>query len=608
MKFGDLFLLFVNIYEKNSEYIMCLIKRNLSRRIFMKHRSKTLMTGLSIIILLIIASWSSGLFSKSQRDFYAAVGHNLKLFGEVYKKTANNYVMEVDPEKFMRAGIDGMMDELDPYSIYLEQEAQDDIEIMTRGKYYGVGMRISKRNGWPTVAQQPFPNSPSEKAGIREGDQIIEINGESTKDLSLNQTASRLRGKKKGSTVEIKIKRVGVEEPMTFSLVRDEIVVSNIQYSGFVEPGIGLIRLNVFNRGAEKQVNQAIESLLDQGMEALIFDLRTNPGGLLDVAVAVADNFVSKGELVVYTKGRDPNSTKEYRTTKSPIFGSLPLVVLVNEYSASASEIVAGAMQDLDRGVVIGKPTFGKGLVQTVLPISRTATGQTSLKLTTAKYYLPSGRLIQKPDIFKTGESSVFWSKESVEDEAPKPEEEEKFYTRNGRNVKGGGGINPDIESENKETTSYVNELLRQSMFFNFSLEYASNHPELSEEIPVDDTLLNEFFTFVDSLEFEFEPDGLSVLKELEKVAKDGEYYQDIKGPIDELQATFDGVKTKEKDKSLEDVRYILKRELTAKVLGDDAAYTTSFERDSTLQKAVEILKDRDEYNRILGIQTASSQ
>jgi len=447
-----------------------------------KNKKFAIILGSAVLTLLVV--WSTGLFSSSRRDFYATVQRNIKIFGEVYKETAKNYVEEIDPEKFMHAGINGMMDQIDPYSVFLEKEAQDDIEIMTRGKYYGVGMRITNRNSWPTVAEQPFANSPAEKAGIREGDQIIEINKKSTKGLSLSKTAARLRGRKKGSTVEIKIHRIGVAEPITFSLVRDEIVVSDIQYSGFVEPGVGLVKLNVFNRGAEKQVKNAIEDLMDQGVESLILDLRNNPGGLLDVAVSILGNFVSRGEMVVYTKGRNPNSSKDYRTSDSPVFGSLPLVVLVNEYSASASEIVAGAIQDLDRGVIVGEPSFGKGLVQTVLPIDRSAEGEVSLKLTTAKYYLPSGRLIQKADVFKHGPQSVLWSPEEdasgEAEDSSKANNDKKFFTHNGRVVNGGGGIKPDVETKNKNTTLYVGELMRQSLFFNFSLQYAAAHPELS--------------------------------------------------------------------------------------------------------------------------------
>ncbi len=574
-------------------------------------KHKTILITL-LLSLFVFGAVSTGLSSKSEHDFYADVVRNLKIFGQVYKHTANNYVEDIDPEKFMRAGINGMLDELDPYSVYLEREAQDDIEIMTRGKYFGVGMRITLRNGWPTVAEQPFPNSPAEKAGIREGDQIIEIDGTTTKGLSLSKTAAKLRGQEKGSTVVIKIKRISQDEPLTFRLVRDEIVVSDIQYAGFVEPGIGLIKLNVFNRGAEKQVADAIEELLDEGMQGLILDLRGNPGGLLDVAVSVAGNFLPKGEMVVYTQGRNANSSKEYHTTRSPLYETMPLAVLVNGFSASASEIVAGSIQDLDRGVVIGEPTFGKGLVQTVLPISRSSEGEVSLKLTTAKYYLPSGRLIQKPEVFNKGQNSVFWGEDeetqgsiAVEDSL-ETSAAEIFYTRNGRKVNGGGGVNPDIESENPGTTRYVAELLRKSMFFNFSLQYAADHQELAEDFQVTDEILAEFNTFIAENEFDYEPAGMEQLSELEKIAKEEEYFEAMETSIKQMRGKFKDVKVEEKKKSTEDVKYILKRELMAKLYGTDAAYATSFDRDVILNKAVEVLKNKEEYNRILGIQTVA--
>lgn len=583
-------------------------------------RKQKLYFSVSLIGVLLVTCWSTGLFSKSERDFYAAVGRNLKIFGQVYKQTANNYVEEIDPQKFMRAGINGMLDELDPYSVFLEQEAQDDIEIMTRGKYYGVGMRISKRNGWPTVAEQPFPNSPSEKAGIREGDMIIQIDGESTKSLTLSKTAARLRGREKGSTVIIKIRRVGVDEPLSFTLIRDEIEVSDIQYSGFAQPGIGLIKLNVFNRGAEKQVSDAVEELMDRGMESLILDLRGNPGGLLDVAVSVAGVFVPKDEMVVYTQGRTPNSSKEYRTSENTPFASLPLVVLVDKYSASASEIVAGAIQDLDRGVIIGEPTFGKGLVQTVMPIDRSSEGEVSLKLTTAKYYLPSGRLIQKADVFKHGRDSVFWGEDTGDATADEDVEEtedadvdsvvekkeitpaKKYATRNGREVVGGGGVTPDVPCENPNTTRYVAELLRKSMFFNFSLEYAVKHPELSSKIEITDELLNEFGKFAESKNFDYEPAGMSQLKELEKIAKAEGYDSEIAASLQQVREQYKIVKIKEREKSAADIKYLLKRELAAKLQGTDAAYATSFDRDETLKKAIEIINDRERYNTILAV------
>ncbi len=563
----------------------------------MKKYFKSILATASIISIVFIIGWSTGLHCQNNQDLYSETRQNIKIFGEIYKETFDHYVEDIDPEAFMRAGINGMLDKLDPYTVFLEKEGKENLKLMTEGKYYGVGMRITIRNGWPTCAEQPFPNSPAQKAGIREGDQIIEIDGESTKGLSLNETASRLRGEEKGSKVTIKIRRVGADKPIQMTLIRDEIVISDIQYKGMVEPGIGLINLNVFNRGAAEQVRNALEQLLNQGMEALILDLRGNPGGLMDVAVDVAGNFVDKGELVVYTKGRSADRHKEYHTTGTPIFSSMPLVILVDQYSASASEIVAGAIQDLDRGVIIGTETFGKGLVQSVMPLDRR--GEKQLKMTTAKYYLPSGRLIQRPEVFERGKGSVFLNKDSSSSETDSVNND-IYYTRNGRKVRGGGGIKPDIKSKNPTTTRYVSMLRFKSMFFNFSLKYAADHADLPRDFEVDDQMLNNFFNFIEENDFNYEPDGMAELDSLESIAKSKNYSEQFIELLGDLREHFKNVEEQERRESIEDIEYMIKRELTAKLFGNDASYVTSFERDETLQQAVSLVKNKERYEKIL--------
>jgi len=563
----------------------------------MKKYFKGILTTASIISIIFVIGWSTGLHCQNNKDLYSETRRNIQIYGEIYKETFDHYVEDIDPEAFMRSGINGMLDKLDPYTVYLEKEGKENLKLMTEGKYYGVGMRITIRNGWPTCAEQPFPNSPAQKAGIREGDQIIEINGESTKGLSLNETASRLRGEEKGSKVTIKIRRVGIEKPIQMTLIRDEIVISDIQYKGMVEPGIGLINLNVFNRGAAKQVRNALEELLNQGMEALILDLRGNPGGLLDVAVDVASNFLNEGELVVYTKGRSADRNKEYHTSGTPIFSSMPLVILVNQYSASASEIVAGAVQDLDRGVVIGTETFGKGLVQSVIPLDRR--GEKQLKMTTAKYYLPSGRLIQRPEVFERGKGSVFLDTGSDSSETDSVNHE-SYYTENGRRVRGGGGVKPDIKSKNPKTTRYVSMLRYKSMFFNFSLKYAADHEDLSRDFEVDDEMLDTFFEFVDENDFDYKPAGMAELDSLENIAKNKDYSDQFIEHLGNVRKQFESVEKEDREESIDDIKYMIKRELTAKLFGNDASYVTSFKRDETLQEAVSLLKEKQRYENIL--------
>ena len=566
----------------------------------MKNNRKIIYILLFVFIVVVAAGSFSVLQSKSVKDIYTEVRWNLTVYGQIYKVLNERYIEEIDPEKFMRAGVEGMLNRLDPYTVYLEPEGQDEIQIMTRGKYYGVGMKIVVRNGWATVAEAPFPNSPSFRAGIREGDQIIEIDGDSTKGLQLSETASKLRGQEKGSEVTIKIRRIGEEKPLTFTLIRDEIVVSDIDYAGFIEPGIGLIELTHFNRGAGRQVKEAIETLNDQGLEALILDLRGNPGGLLDVSVSVADCFVPKGELIVYTKGRTPKTTQEYRAQRVPEAGSIPVVVLIDGFSASASEIVSGAIQDLDRGVIMGSESYGKGLVQTVIPLDRR--GKSQIKMTTAAYYMPSGRLIQRQDIFDRGPQTVFYSEEEKNEEKA---EEEKFYTKNGRLVLGGGGIKPDIKVENQRTTMYVINLLRRSMFFNFSLNYVSDHASLQEDFEITDDILTSFFDFTKEKEFEYKPLGVAELESLEEAAKEQKYYDQMETSFAQIREQFKDVKEKDKQESLDQIKLVLKREITGKLFGSDAATRVMFSNDSTLIKAVELLKDTVKYGEILSGQVA---
>jgi carboxyl-terminal processing protease len=567
--------------------------------------------------------------SEAKQDPYYQAMKNIRLFGQIYQEINDRYIEEIDPEKFIRAGINGMLDRLDPYTVFLEEDGKDELEIITRGKYFGVGMRIQIRNGWATVGEQPFPDSPAARAGIREGDQIIEIDGQSTRGMKIADTAHKLRGTEKGSEVVLKIRRVGEEHSLTFTLLRDEIKVTDIQFSGMIAPGIGLIRLSSFNRDAGEQIRGEIQKLKDQGLEGLVFDLRGNPGGLLESAVSVAENFIAKGDMIVFTEGRGEYHRQDYRARKEPVLGSLPLVLLVDGYSASSSEIVAGAIQDLDRGVLIGSPTFGKGLVQTVIPLDRR--GDVQLKVTTMQYYTPSGRNIQKPDVFNYGPQSVFLNgnaemavdgePEAVEDPEWQDEEEEggpvvsaaadpaaeekkparSYLTRNQRVVLGGGGLKPDIEIESAKISRYELELLRRSMFFNFSLDYAAAHPKLDRNFEVNDALLEEFTAFCRQKKFDYKPDGYADLEKLEKSGKEGGYLSRIEKHLEAIKTEFEAVKERDRLAAKEDLKLALKMEIAGKLFGRDQYWQAYFAGDSTVTRSVAILKDKDAYNKLLG-------
>ncbi|NIW80292.1 MAG: PDZ domain-containing protein, partial [Calditrichae bacterium] len=325
-------------------------------------------------------------------DVYHKIDKGLFYLKEVFEKLSHNYVDEIDPKELSESAIDGMLEEFDPYTVFFEDPGSHQMRMITRGKYGGVGMEIGIQNDRITVIA-PMEDTPAKKAGIQAGDIIIKIDGISTEELSLEEASQKLRGKV-GTEVTIEIERPGIETPITLELTRQEIVLNDVTYADFIESNTVYIKLSAFSDKAGRELKQAIRQLQSQKpIHRIILDLRGNPGGLLTSAVEVADIFLPAGELVVSTRGFHENEN-EFLTKDSPLLATQPLVILVNQSSASASEIVAGAIQDLDRGVLVGKETFGKGLVQKVYPIDKIS--QSYLKITTAKYYTPSGRSIQK--------------------------------------------------------------------------------------------------------------------------------------------------------------------------------------------------------------------
>jgi len=544
-----------------------------------------------IVFVIFFGGWIAKETNTSGSDYYFEVSKNIDLFGKVYKEIATRYVEEIDPEKFMKSGIIGMLRTLDPYTVFIEQEGNDELQIMTTGKYGGVGMRISKREGWPTIVEPPFEGTPAAKAGIREGDKIIEVDGVSTEKLSITETAQRLRGEV-GTEVNIKIRRIGEEKVLEFRLIRAEINISDVSYAGFIEDKIGYIRLGHFSRFAGKQVHDSIAVLKNKGMESLILDLRSNPGGLLESAVQVAENFIKKGDLIVYTEGRASGTNIKYYSKKTPIWEEKPLIILVDNYSASASEIVAGAVQDLDRGLIIGSPTFGKGLVQTVIPLTKQGT---SLKITTAKYYIPSGRLIQKPDFIM--KKDIVWGYDR-QDTTKK--EEDEYFTVAKRKVHGNGGIVPDIKVESQEPSLFVSNLIMKSMFFNFALEYASDHKSLSKDFVVNDKIISDFKEFLKSKNFTYKTEIENHLEKLEDIIKEEKYPESVFNSFRQLSNSIEKAKEQDFEKNLDVIKWNLKTEIAAKLWGTRGKFESEFQWHPEIKKAVEVLSNQEQYTSFL--------
>ncbi len=553
-------------------------------------KKKLISISLLVICVLGVSASFSSRGNESEKDYLNKVRKNTILFGEVYKHIAHKYVENIDPEKLMRVGINAMLDAVDPYTVLIERDDNVQLQIITQGKYGGVGMLVGTRqDGFPTVVEPPYEGTPAMKAGIREGDKIIEIEGVNVKGMSSSEVAPKLRGEK-GTTVNIKISREGEPEPLEFRLVRAEIVVNDIEYAGLVDERVGYIKLTRFTRNAGREIRNAIRDLNQQGMQGLILDLRNNPGGLLEAAVAVSDALVSKGELIVSTKGKVEETMQEYFSEQSAVLGALPLVVMINGFSASASEIVSGAVQDLDRGVLVGRSSFGKGLVQSVVGLTRDA----NLKLTTAKYYLPSGRLIQRE---KYSQDILL---EFTDSSLPRVDSTFAFSTAAGRGVEGGGGVHPDVMVEADTLTDYQAALIRQSMMFNYASLYANTHENLSKDFQITQEMLNDFKKFLKDRDFEFNSEVREQLEALREAAKSNALGEKLDDSLNALEAQIAASERDYFQENIEFIKHELAMEISAKLWGTKSKIEVSFSQDNDLKEALDILKNTERYEAIL--------
>jgi carboxyl-terminal processing protease len=502
---------------------------------------------------------------------------NIKTYNKILANVYDKYVEDVDSEDLIFSSIDGMMQALDPHSSFLKASDYEDLMLDTQGKYGGIGISIDIRDEWLTVVS-PIEGTPAFKLGIRAGDRIVKIEGETTKGITTSEAASKLRGRK-GTTVHITIRRQGEPLPLELDIERDVIELKSVPYAAHVKDGVGYIRLTRFSEESTNEVHAGIEKVLSEGAESIVFDLRYNHGGLLTQAVAISNQFLDRGSLIVYTQGRHTSDRTEYRATEKPALSKdVPVVVLVNEASASASEIVAGALQDDGRAVILGELTYGKGLVQTLIPLSPDA----SLKLTTAKWYTPSGRCIQKP--WKADEDDLSLA-EAAADDGDEMEAD----------AAAAGGILPDVEVETEPGTRYAFELVRQNHFFRFAVSYSSDH-EIARDFRATPDVVDAFRSYLDEQEFDYETEAQLQIDRLRELGEQDGYDAATLAAIDALEKRVEVEKSRDFERNLDYVIFGIEREIQSKVWGIEAAYEVSLRNDKQFDAAVALLEDHDAY------------
>lgn len=516
-------------------------------------------------------------------DIYFLIKKNFTIFSEVYREISLEYVDEVDPEKLMRKGIDAMLESLDPYTVMVDEAQQQNMEIISRGSYGGVGLDVGFRDG-QIVVIAPIEGYSAYRKGIRAGDVIVEVDGVSVRDLMPEEVQELINGEL-GSNVTLTIERYGLENPIEFELERQRIEVKNVAYAGLVgDPReVGYILLNRFSKGAAGEVRQAIEDLTSGNqLDGMILDLRNNPGGLLEEAVATVDKFIPQNEMVVETRGRQSKHNNLFKTQETPVLPDMPLVVLQNGGSASASEIVAGAFQDLDRAVIMGEQSFGKGLVQTITQLSY----NTALKMTISRYYIPSGRSIQSITYTHDDDNSAVLKPDSLRKE---------FKTRNGRIVYDGDGIAPDINVDDQEPSLLVTSLLKENLFFNFANQYASKHDSLDDSLGSDE-LYNQFTAFVSQEDFQYQTPSEQHLSKIDSLLNG----IDGKEQLQELGKIIEEKKKRQFEQERSDLEKRLYLELIARYKGQQGQTAAWLPHDQVVNQAITILRNNGQYNSIL--------
>lgn len=541
-----------------------------------------------IILLALLPVQIISLQAQNHNNF--EISKSLDIYASLFKELNLNYVDDINPAELNEIAIKAMLRELDPYTVFVPEADIENFQLMTTGEYGGIGSLIQQIDGKVTISE-PYEGFPAQKAGLIPGDKILKINGVDTEDKNTSEVSELLKGQP-GSTLNLLIDREGEDKPLEKTLIREKIKLDNIPYHTVFDNGIGYILLSGFTQKAASEMKEIFMAMREkQVLKGLIIDLRGNGGGLLNEAVDICNLFVDKGELIVATRGKTADKTSVHRTRQAPVDKDIPVVVLVNEASASASEIVAGALQDLDRAVIIGQRTFGKGLVQNVVPLSY----NTQLKVTVAKYYIPSGRCIQVIDYTKirNGEAQETDSVVAT------------FKTRNGRVVFDGKGISPDIIMDEKSFSAVSANLYAGNFIFKYANHFARNNKNIPEAaaFKITNDIYDDFMQFVDEHHFTYTTESERMITKMREIASEEAYIDAVNPQLEALEQELINYKKNDIRKHREEIEELLKMEIAQRYYFQKGKIIAALDNDPDLEKAFEVIQDTSRYQQILSPQ-----
>ena len=549
--------------------------------------------GIIVAIVLITVAFF-GFKSGDDRNFQIA--KNLDIFNSIVKELDMFYVDTIDPNKTIREGIDNMLYSLDPYTVYYPENDQDELEMMVKGSYGGIGslIRYNPKSKY-TVIAEPYEGMPAAESGLKAGDLLLEIDG---KDLKGNSDVSTLLRGQVGTSFKLKVQRPGVKEPLEFNIVRRSIQMPTIPYYGVMDGQVGYINLSSFSGNPSKDFKKAFLDLKKQGITSLVIDLRNNGGGLLDQAVEIVNMFVPRGKTIVTTKGKIKQASNTYKTLREPLDTDIPIAVLVNSGTASSSEILSGSLQDLDRAVIVGNRTYGKGLVQ----VPRSLPYGGNLKITTSKYYIPSGRCVQAIDYAHRNEDgSVARIPDSLTT---------VFHTAAGREVRDGGGVSPDIEVKQERLPNILFYLVRDNLIFDYATDYCLKHPAIAsaKEFELTDADYEEFKNKVKGADFKYDQQSEKILNTLKEAAEFEGYMKDASDEFKALENKLKHNLDRDLDYFSKDIKKMIAEEIIKRYYYQEGAIIQQLKDDKDLDEAVKVLTNPERYQQILSVTAVTAK